>query len=171
MGPKGGEIKRLDALIMAKEIGDADTIGARMMGFEPEEICHLRIYLEQTHGGRIEVRGDSLDALASPFRRATLGGALLAQHDVCDKGACSACVNALILSLRIAGPIDGRLTFCLAKGKLPAGADRSSCIAFGNCSTIKDAGIRVRGCPPYPYELEQELRANGILDTTPHDAE
>jgi len=48
--------------------------------------------------------------------------------------------------------------------KSGTGKKESTSISFGNCSPVSaKKELRVKGCPPYPFELKKILEENGIL--------
>jgi hypothetical protein len=78
--------------------------------------------------------------------------------------ACSACMGALILSFQF---LEKKLSekadvFLGAKHKKDEIADGLK-ISFGNCCCYdSDIDIKIKGCPPYPFDLKNELeKRNG----------
>jgi uncharacterized protein (DUF362 family) len=161
MGPKGGNIKRLDTIIVGENIGETDIVGCRIMGFEPNEINHLAYYLEHnnTETRTLEIVGSRIESVISPFKRAEMGRGLLMKYDVMEGDACSTCINALILSLYILRNKEEKLIVRLGSAKEIDPGSNGIKIGFGNCSKCKNTDIHVKGCPPYPFELNEKLEA------------
>jgi uncharacterized protein (DUF362 family) len=161
MGPKGGDIKKLGAIIIGRNAGETDIAGLNVMGFEISEVPHIRDFcrIEGIDERSIRYRGIPWEEIASPFKRAELGLALLAGYEVHNKDACSSCVNALILSLRFLEAKNTPIALFLgSKHKHEASSKGFARIRFGNCCSLKDADIAVSGCPPYPFELNEKLK-------------
>ncbi len=162
MGPRGGDLVKLDLLLAGGSAAEVDWVGCQVMEHSLDEVGHLRLFVE-TNG--IDLRevvtvGETIAAVKRPFRRAAMPAtALPPTIRLHQRNACSACVNALLLSCRLLDgepqeTIDVHLG-ALLDGEAPGGARR---VAFGNC--VPDAGrfdARIKGCPPYPYALKGAL--------------
>lgn len=80
-----------------------------------------------------------------------------------EAGACSACMNALLLSWRLLqDPPQREVEVYLGTKAARSGNGQASCIAFGNCCPDGlQAEVRVSGCPPYPFALGECLKQAG----------
>jgi uncharacterized protein (DUF362 family) len=161
MGPRGGDPVRLDLLMAGESAVEVDWIGCQVMCHSQDDVGHLKLFVE-TNGvdlGAIETVGESIAAVRYPFKKAALQSAPPVQFRIHERNACSACMNALLLSSRL---IEGELNEIIdvMLGPLPDGAPRQGTLglAFGNC-VPEEAGcdLRVKGCPPYPLALKKAL--------------
>jgi len=70
-GPSGGTPVKMDLIIAGKDVVATDATGARVMGFEPMEIPHIRKAHERGLGNidEIEILGSKLDDVRRVFKR------------------------------------------------------------------------------------------------------
>src|SRR5512136_618585 len=70
-GPSGGTPVKMDLIITGKDAVATDATAARVMGFEPAEIAHIRKAYEKGLGNidDIEVLGSKLDDVRHHFKR------------------------------------------------------------------------------------------------------
>lgn len=70
-GPTGGTPVKMDLIIAGKDVVAVDATAARVMGFEPMEIVHIRKAYEKGLGNidNIEVLGSKLDDVRRVFKR------------------------------------------------------------------------------------------------------
>ena len=143
----------------------ADSVCARIMGFNPEKIDHIRLAKEKGLGvlglENIEIRGEKIENWTgkfhfsppkNPFKLAEKSGGRIR---IIQGNPCSVCLNELGQSLALhedhlhafrdvtilVGP---EAKPCLSSGHT---------ILFGKClQKHKDKGIYVAGCPPHEYE-------------------
>jgi uncharacterized protein (DUF362 family) len=160
MGPKGGEIFNLNLLIAGKNSGEVDYIGSKIMGYNVEDIAHLQYFLKANNIdiNDIQVLGEKLARVIRPFKKVSMERIVPPSVVIHDQGACSSCVNALLLSFRflkneIVHPID----IFLGTAK-PESQGLNPMVGFGNCC-LKNWSFdkKVKGCPPYPFELKNIL--------------
>ena len=165
MGPRGGDPVKMDLIIAGASAAETDCIGARIMGYEPSEIRHLRYFMEMNSidSACIRVAGENIESCVRPFRRVSMENIVPSCFTVRNLDACSSCMNAFLLSC---GSLDQaeRIPLEVFMGSAvppssSAPAAGSLRIAFGNCAGSMpcsfDAGIR--GCPPYPFALKEWL--------------
>jgi len=161
MGPRGGDIVRLGLVLAGGNAGEVDCVGCAVMGHEVDEVRHLKMFVD-AHGidpGRIETVGERIEDVRRPFRKAALEGIVPVGFRVRDRDACSACMNAFLLSCSLLeeeparpadvflGSVDGR-----------DGTPGATKIGFGNCCLAElQADIRIPGCPPFPFALKECL--------------
>jgi len=73
-GPFDGEAVELGLVIAGNNVVSTDACAAAVMGIDPSSIDHLRLASEKGLGtinlNEIEVRGESIEAVKRPFRRA-----------------------------------------------------------------------------------------------------
>ncbi len=70
-GPTGGPPVRMDLIVAGKDVVATDATAARIMGFEPMEISHIRKAYEKGLGNieDIEILGTGLDQVRRVFKR------------------------------------------------------------------------------------------------------
>ena len=75
-GPIKGSPVKLDLIIAGKSFLSVEAIGAKVMGFEPFEIPHIRYAYERGLGeinlDKIEIVGEPLEKVIRPFKRPVL---------------------------------------------------------------------------------------------------
>ncbi len=168
MGPRGGDQVRLDLVMAGANAGAVDWVAAQVMRYLPEEIAHLNHFAEQTgmNAEDVVVCGESVESVAHPFKRATVAQIVPSCFTVHERGACSACMNAFLLSCQLLQHTPGRrVDVYLGADVAEVDEGAASSIAFGNCCPgTLDADLRVRGCPPYPFALGETLTKAGWAD-------
>jgi uncharacterized protein (DUF362 family) len=167
MGPAYGRSKKIGMVIAGNNALSADAVTARLMGFDPEAIPHLRLSAEKGLG-EIRKRGISVEPrdylkwkipfapppsqLSIPYPEVT----------VYDEGSCSACLSTLLVFLN---DYHSRLTdYHLPDGKIHIGIGKNlkrcpkGTLLIGNCaSKMKRKGIFVQGCPPVSSHIWETL--------------
>jgi len=70
-GPSGGTPIKMDLIIAGKDVVAVDATAARVMGFEPMEIAHIRKAFEKGFGNvdEIEILGSQLENVRHVFER------------------------------------------------------------------------------------------------------
>ena len=70
-GPVSGKPVRMDLIIAGKDVVATDATAARIMGFDPHDVFHIRRVAEKGLGriDDVEVVGESVEAVARPFER------------------------------------------------------------------------------------------------------
>ena len=70
-GPTDGTPVKMDLIIAGKDVVATDATAARVMGFEPMEISHIRRAYEKGFGniGNIEILGSNLEEVRKAFKR------------------------------------------------------------------------------------------------------
>lgn len=165
MGPRGGDIVRLDLIMAGGDAAEVDCVGCDVMGYDRDEVGHLK-YCIETCGvdpGGIEVVGERIEDVRHPFRKVTVGGTVPGAFRIRDRNACCACVNAFLLSCTLLDGVPPEIAD-VHMGSLPDDRDPSDGmrIAFGNCCPEDRAfDLRIRGCPPYPFALKEFLKKSG----------
>ena len=167
MGPAYGERKRMGMVIAGNNALSADAVAARLMGFTPDAIPHLKLSAErglgEIHPERIFVEPKDYLKWETPFapppRQLSLSYPDLTVY---DEGSCSACLSTLLVflneyHLRLKDyPLkDGKIHIGIGKnlGGCPEGT-----LLIGNCtSKLKRKGIFVQGCPPVASHIWEVL--------------
>ena len=160
MGPRGGDSFRLDLLVAGADAVETDIIAARIMGFEPPEIRHLQLCMEQRgiSPEGIAIRGESLESCIRPFRRARADALVPPAFTVRQVDACSSCMNAFLLSCGFLAekPLP-KMNIYMGTAMPEGEAAEKQSLAFGACANKmpRSFDMRIRGCPPYPYALRE----------------
>jgi uncharacterized protein (DUF362 family) len=165
MGPRGGDPVQLNLILAGAPAAAVDWVAAQVIGFQPAEIGHLLAYLERTgfDPASIVMTGEPAASVRRPFVRARMEEVVPACFTVRDGGACSACMNAFLLSCQFLQAMPVREVEVLL-GPRAAGSGDGARIAFGNCCPpAAAADLRVAGCPPYPFDLEKALARVGWI--------
>lgn len=71
-GPTDGDPVKMDLIIAGKDVVAADATGARVMGFDPHQISHIRTAAEKGIGNidNIEIVGSKLEDVTKAFKPA-----------------------------------------------------------------------------------------------------
>jgi len=172
MGPHFTDEVKLGLLITADDNLAADVVGATVMGYDPKDVLHLRIFARRTGKGRslsdIRLSGVPIEEVTRPFARPPQelevpGGVRVIQGD----SACSGCIGSLAFSFFLFGrnnhldKIQG-YTFVLGRdAEIPEDAERLFLV--GTCTQDhRDRGLFAEGCPPSAENLPYTLFANRI---------
>lgn len=163
MGTKGGDLLTLNLLLAGADSGEVDYIGSRIMGYDLNEVMHLKYYMRanKINVNKIDVLGEKIEHVLHAFKKVNMKKTVPPFVTIHNKNACSSCVNALLLS------------FAFLEKKLPEQLDiymgsvykqnKNSHIkvGFGNCCIQESVfPLKVKGCPPYPFELKDILQFN-----------
>lgn len=167
MGPGYGKAKKMGVVVASANALAADVVASRLMGFDPQEIPHLRLCHEFGLG---EILLDQLSVAPADFIRwedpfePPPARISISYPDVAvyDRGSCSACLSTLMVFLKNQRHRldEYRLQdnkFHVGIGKylqeIPEGA-----MLLGNCTqTFKDRGIFIQGCPPISSQILETL--------------
>lgn len=165
MGPRGGDMVTLNLIMAGGNRAEVDYIGSQIMDYTLDEVKHLKYYIEdnQVNLDKIEVVGEKLAAVKYSFKKARMESIIPKRFRMHNRDACSACMNALLLSYQflereVTEEIDVYLGSILAETDFAVGLK----LAFGNCchKSMKDKvkfDRIIRGCPPYPFDLKKTL--------------
>ncbi|MDI6764513.1 MAG: DUF362 domain-containing protein [Thermodesulfobacteriota bacterium] len=167
MGPAYGKSKEMGIILVSDHALSADAVAARLMGFNPESIPHLKLCSEMGMGEiqlqKIAIKPKDYLKWEIPFEPSppTLS---ISFPDVVvyDEGSCSGCLSTLLVFLReYHSQLDGyhlkdkNIHIGIGKHlkKCPKGT-----ILIGNCTMrMKRGGIFVRGCPPVSSQIMRSL--------------
>ena len=171
----------MGVIIASRHALSADAVAARLMGFDPEAIPHLRLSAEKGLGeiGRkgISVEPEGYLKWESPF--APPPSELSIPYPdlvVYDEGSCSACLSTLLVFLN---DYRSRLSdYHLQDGKMHLGIGKNlngcpkGTLFIGNCaSKMKRKGVFVQGCPPVSSRIWEVLsgrkekgKEHGVLE-------
>lgn len=173
-GPLAGSPVGLNLLMAGGDAVAVDTIAARIMGIDPEEIPTLSFARNMGYGVRdekdIKILGTPLSEVIRPFRRAS-APLEIKQSNIylIDGQACDFCRNVLRLAwnrltaMKI--PVDELPPLEIIIGPEGKISNRSAILKLpmGRCQkAAKDLPHYVPGCPPQVFLLVDEFRE--ILD-------
>ncbi len=165
MGPRGGDIVKMDILIAGASAAETDCVGADIMGYEAREIRHLQYFLEANGMDPSEVvtAGEDPRVLRRPFRKVDVGGLVPAAFAVHQTDACSSCMNAFLLSCGFLDRGPEKRFDVFMGSAMPEAPGGGVSLAFGACAAKMPRGFdaRIPGCPPYPYALKELLDGKG----------
>jgi len=162
MGPRGGDAFRLNLLFAGEGIAQTDWAGMQVMGFGLGEVQHVKLFVE-SNGidlGAVRVVGETIAGVKRPFAKAALEQIVPKRCRIYSRNACSACLNAFLLSCRmLEGELAQGLSACLGSEVKAEEIPEGWRLAFGNCVPEDfPCDLRIRGCPPYPFALKELLK-------------
>jgi uncharacterized protein (DUF362 family) len=184
-----GRAKRSDLLIASSDLLSGDLIGARILGYTPEDVTYLKYALEDA--GRpsdlsdIEIRGEKIDDVASvhrydfpyneegtlPVKMEKMGvsGLSYRKYDTTMCTYCSGITGAVITAIALAwkGKPWDNVEVLTGKSMKPEPGKKT--ILLGQCMVNENKDyqeavelIKVRGCPPRVTEVIIALQGAGI---------
>jgi uncharacterized protein (DUF362 family) len=168
MGPGYGKAKKMGVMVASLNALAADAVAARLMGFNPLEVPHLRLCHELGVG---EICLDQLavdppdfmkweDPFESPPDKISISYPDVAVY---DRGSCSACLSTLMIFLQKQRHLldnyrlkDNKFHVGIGKylQEIPEGT-----VLLGNCTQkFKERGVFIQGCPPISSQILETLR-------------
>jgi uncharacterized protein (DUF362 family) len=190
-GPDGS-MRKSDILVASGDILSADMVGARLLGYEPQEVPHLAI-AAANHGrptdlSDVTVVGESIEELASrhnydfpyasdesgemplPLAKQGISGVFYRKYDDTMCTYCSQLNGLTLTAIRFAWKegYEGRLEVLTGKRMQPTpGMEKT--LLLGKCMYQKHKNnpdinemIAVKGCPPKPADIVKALHQAGI---------
>ncbi len=162
MGPRGGDIIDLNLIVAGGDCAETDYVGCLLMGYMPEEAKHLDYYLKLNRIAteRIEIKGEKIEDVKYNFKKVEMDRIIPQGFRVEEKNACSACMNALLLSCQfMGGQVNIAADIYMGSKSSPGKSTGSLRIGFGNCACRRASyDIKIKGCPPYPFALKESLK-------------
>jgi len=171
MGPRGGDLVSLNLIMAGENNWEVAWVGMNIMGYQLEEVKHLRYYLEDNNIDEqriqeVEVVRESIENVRYPFKKVVMEAIIPPSFTLNQTNACSACMNALLLSCSFLEgttptvPID----VFLGSNVVEFPSNHHLRLSFGNCCTKKtDNPLSVPGYPPYPFDLNLLLKQIGLI--------
>jgi len=170
MGPRGGDIVSLNLIMAGENNWEVDWVGMNIMGYRLSEVKHLCYYLEDLNidEQRIQeiiVVGESIENAQYPFKKVSMEAIIPPTFTLYQTNACSACMNALLLSCSFLEGIPTVLIdVFLGSNIVEFPSNHHLRLSFGNCCTRKtDIPLSIPGCPPYPFNLNLLLKQRGLI--------
>ncbi|MBT8369492.1 MAG: DUF362 domain-containing protein [Deltaproteobacteria bacterium] len=190
-GPDG-KLHRTNLLVASADVLSADLVGARILGYAPEQVPHLVYAAEQrnrpTDFSDIEIVGEPVEAvtrhheydfgysetrdatLPTPMVKQGLKGVFYRKYDLSMCTYCSGVHGLMLSAIRFAWknePWDD-VEILTGKSMQPTPGKKKT-ILMGKCiyQAHKDnpkinEAIPIKGCPPKPAEMLKALRTAGI---------
>jgi uncharacterized protein (DUF362 family) len=161
MGPRGGDIVKLNLLIAGENAAEVDYVGMSVMGYTLEEVRHLQYYIESNSIdiNSIETVGETIENVKYPFKKVRLENIIPSNFRIHNQSACSACMNAFLRSCSLLDNDPDDFIEIYMGSTIPMKeASVGKSVAFGNCCpTGRDFDIKIKGCPPYPFALKEQI--------------
>jgi uncharacterized protein (DUF362 family) len=171
-GPMANEPVNFQTLLVGTDNRLVDTVAARVMGFEPDEIEILQICNDRwgaLYLADIEIVGQTIRQTARPFKHAAECVKPPEGIECAEGGACAACSGVIELALARARQMD--ILDQLKPLQIVCGADSSppgkgeNVLVVGKCiSHLSETGNFVPGCPPQVFLITDELREMAGID-------
>ena len=190
-GPDGS-MHRSNILVASNDILSADMVGARLLGFEPRQVPHL--VMAAANRGRptdlsdVEVRGESIEALARPHRydfpytsddtgelplplaKQGIQGVFYRKYDDTMCTYCSQLNGLTLTAIRFAWQGQSWESLEVLTGKrMEPTPGMQKTLLLGKCMYQKHKDnadinqmIAVKGCPPKPSDVVKALHQAGI---------
>jgi uncharacterized protein (DUF362 family) len=168
MGPAYGRLKKMGIVLVGNNPLSTDAVAARLMGFDPEDIPHLKLSakkgLGEIQAKKISIQPKNYLKWETPFNpppsKLSIPFPNIIVH---DEGSCSACLSTLLLFLQDYHSLLS--DYCLQDKKIHIGIGKhlntfpKGTILVGNCtSRMRSKGIFVQGCPPVASQKGNPLK-------------
>jgi uncharacterized protein (DUF362 family) len=167
MGPAYGRPKKMGIVLVGNNPLSTDAVATRLMGFDPEDIPHLKLSAKKGLGEiqlkKISIQPKDYLKWEAPFNpppsKLSIPFPDIIVH---DEGSCSACLSTLLVFLQDYHSLlsnyrlqDKKIHIGIGKhlNTFPKGT-----ILVGNCtSRMRSKGIFVQGCPPVASQIWDTL--------------
>ena len=168
MGPAYGRLKKMGTVLVGNNPLSTDAVAARLMGFDPEDIPHLKLSakkgLGEIQAKKISIQPKDYLKWETPFdpppSKLSIPFPNIIVH---DEGSCSACLSTLLVFLQDYHSLLS--DYCLQDKKIHIGIGKhlntfpKRTILVGNCtSRMRSKGIFVQGCPPVASQIGNTLK-------------
>ena len=182
MGPAGGTPFAMNTIVASGNPLAADMVGAKIMGFELEDIHFIQNAIASGLGPtkfeQIEIVGEPLAEVRRPF--VTAQSVVLKQYQemgirVISRNVCSGCwaeFRHIYYSLRDQRAKLAGITFVLGQVEdLPPDIEPGKLVILGRCAKrLKARGAYVPGCPPHHSDIEKALCPLADIDPAKIDS-
>ena len=133
-----------------------DSYGAQLMGYQPDEIEHLRLAKEYGVGQYVNGQTEIIELGTEDRPKTDMKGNPIGRQfvqSIEEDGACSACYAALVFASNKVKPPKS-----VGKIKIGQGFRGKTCpgIGVGNCTA--GCETHVKGCPPTAVDIVELLR-------------
>ncbi|RLI26966.1 MAG: hypothetical protein DRO52_01510 [Candidatus Hecatellales archaeon] len=164
-GPADGEPVNMGLILAGFNRVAVDAVTSAVMGFNPQEINHIRFASElgvgPLHLEELEVRGLRVEEVLRRFKPAPTVPEVGPNIKILKGKACSGCLGTLstaVYRMAKASEISKVPELYILVGldvKPPEGAERV--LTIGNCA-FKKGYPHVEGCPPTGWEIVKGIR-------------
>jgi uncharacterized protein (DUF362 family) len=184
-----GRARRSDILIASPDLLSGDLVGARVLGYTPEDVTYLKYALEDA--GRppdlsdIDIRGEKIEDVITPHRydfpyneegtlpvkmeKIGIKGLSYRKYDNTMCTYCSGITGAVITAIAMAWKGKAWENVEVLTGKSMKPEPGKKTILLGQCMVNENKDyqdalelIKVRGCPPRVTEVITALQGAGI---------
>ncbi len=184
-----GKARRTNLLIASWDVLSADFVGAKVLGYAPEQVPHLRhaaeFYSKPMDMSDIQTVGLDVESVASfhdytfpynednslpmPMEKMGISGISYPKYDSSLCTYCSLLTGAILTSISMAWKGSPWANVEVLTGKLMKPTPGKKSIMIGKClfeanknnPELKDA-IFVKTCPPAPEKIIEALNKSGI---------
>jgi len=173
-GIRGSELyqlKEMNLLIAGRDVVAVDTVGAAVMGVNPEQIKYLNMAQEAGLGkadlDEIEIRGEKIAEVRKDFRQA-MGNIegfkeMFPEVDIVMGAVCTSCLSCLnkgLTQARAEGLLNNLQGYTLVIGPGARAEEGKRAVYIGNCLKKHQDDIFLPGCPFISMDLVQFLKEN-----------
>ena len=167
MGPAYGTLKKMGIVLVGNNPLSTDAVATRLMGFDPEDIPHLKLSAKMGLGeiqvNKISIQPEDYLKWEAPFNlppsKLSIPFPDIIVH---DEGSCSACLSTLLVFLQDYHSLLSN--YRLQDKKIHIGIGRhlntfpKGTILIGNCTLkMRNKGFFVQGCPPVASQIWDTL--------------
>ena len=168
LGPSFGDVFEMDVIMAGTDVYSLDVVGARVMGFAPEEVEYLKLASEQglvsLEGADIEVVGEPVCAVAHSFKRPPMDLAPQEGITIIERGACSACRGTIrsvfydLKQMRLLPEVRDLIIVVGPQAEIPEDLE-GTLLVMGTClRRLEGDGRYVLGCPPNNDKMIEAIR-------------
>ena len=164
LGPSAGRSKKLNIIVASLDCLEADCTAARLMGFDPKKIQHLKLTSENLNSNTIKVDPPDYIKWKNPFQPPPKKISFEFSNVIIDdKDSCSACLSTVMMFLKryyseYADYFTKDMPLRIALGK-SLGKQLKNTLLIGNCTIKqKNNGIYIKGCPPVASQIRKEVK-------------
>ncbi|MCW3992710.1 MAG: hypothetical protein NWE79_08360, partial [Candidatus Bathyarchaeota archaeon] len=163
-----GDIIEMDVVMASTDVYSLDVVGARVMGFSPDEVEYLKLASEQglvdLEGAGIEVVGEPIGVVARSFKRPPMELTPQEGITIIEKGACSACRGAIcsvfydLEQMGLLVEVRDLLILVGPQAELPESLGQRPLVMGACLRGLEGEGRYVLGCPPNNDEMIEAIR-------------
>ncbi|KJS15745.1 MAG: hypothetical protein VR69_12055 [Peptococcaceae bacterium BRH_c4b] len=177
-GPVGDDVHRMNLLVAGKDILDVDIVGAHILGIDPAEVGHVKLFADMTGQtvdlNRVEVRGENPADVQKPLAWASTWPLdLMKKYNISGihmetpgYSNCSGCGMGIFVAVNnffrenVGATFDG-VEICAGQEPVASpAANKVFCLGKCACDTNKDHphAIKIKGCPPSIKKIYETLK-------------